>query len=73
MVAVKKFICHECGSDMYIDDIDYNFKGNFDEYHNCPCCQTSVIARYRYNKLWKEDWHTENNGTVRDYFIKHRI
>ena len=27
--------CRYCGTEMYQDDVDYNFKGNYDIYWNC--------------------------------------
>lgn len=45
--------CIICGEKMVVDDIDYNFKGNYDVYlichtPNCNCCATN---EYRYGKL----------------------
>ena len=62
-------ICNECGSTMVLDDRDFNFKGNFDNYWNCSKCATSCIQEVRYGKAFKEIWHSENNG-VRDYIIR---
>lgn len=62
--------CKECGSEMYLDDIDYNFKGNKDKYWYCTKCQTGCIEQIRYNKSVKEIWHSENNNKVKDYEIK---
>lgn len=25
--------CKECGAEMYLDDVDRNFKGNYDNYY----------------------------------------
>ena len=51
---------------MYLDDRDYNFKGN---YWNCEKCQTSCIEQVRFAKSFKEIWHSENDG-VKDYTIR---
>lgn len=64
--------CRECGAEMYLDDKDFNFKGNYDNYWNCPDCQTSCIEQVRFGQSFKEIWHSENNG-VKDYVIKHQI
>ena len=61
--------CRECGADMYLDDKDYNFKGNYDNYWNCEKCQTSCIEQVRFAKPFKEIWHSENDG-VKDYTIR---
>ena len=64
-------LCRECGSKMFLDDKDFNFKGNYDNYWCCENCQTSCIEQVRFAKLFKEIWHSENNG-VKDYVIKHQ-
>ena len=55
---------------MYLDDVDYNFKGNKDNYWCCEKCQTSCIEQIRYGKSFKEMWHIENNDIVKDCEIK---
>lgn len=35
--------CKECGAEMYLDDEDFNFKGNKDKYWCCDKCETSCI------------------------------
>ena len=62
--------CRYCKSEMYLDDKDYNFKGNFDNYWNCPNCQTSCIEEVRFNKTHRLLWHSENNG-VKDEVVKY--
>lgn len=64
--------CRECGAEMYLDDKDYRFKGCFDNYWNCPNCQTSVIVEVRFNQIFRELWHSENDG-VKDEEIKYQI
>ena len=39
-------ICRQCGATMYLDDKDFDFKGKYDNYWNCPNCQTSLIEHY---------------------------
>ena len=62
--------CRECGSKMYLDDKDINFKGNYDNYWCCPNCHTSCIEQIRFSKPFKEIWHSENAG-VKDYDLKY--
>lgn len=62
--------CKECGSNMYLDDIDFNFKGNKDNYYCCNNCQTSCIEQIRFGKPFKQIWHSENDDIVKDYEIK---
>lgn len=66
-------ICKECGSNMRLDDKDYNFTGNYDIYWCCDNCQTSCIEQVRCSQSFKEIWHSENNNDVKDYEIKHEI
>ena len=57
--------CKYCGKEMFLDDVDYNFKGNQDEYWMCESedCdfvreneyQYSLVAKIRFCKLWKID------------------
>lgn len=61
-------ICNECGSEMYLDDKDYNFKGNYDNYWCCDKCTTSCIEQVRYGKPFKQIWHSEND-VLKDYVI----
>lgn len=68
-----KILCRECGSEMYLDDKDINFKGNYDNYWNCKNCQTSCIEQVRFSQRWKEIWHSENNDEVKDYEFKYNI
>lgn len=65
-------ICRECGAEMFLDDKDYNFKGNYNNYWCCPECTTSCLEEVRFGQSWRENWHTEN-GSVRDWIIKHKI
>ena len=65
--------CIECGAEMYLDDRDTNFKGNYDNYWCCEKCQTSCIEQVRFGQSFKEIWHSENDDIVKDYEIKHRL
>lgn len=61
-------ICLECESEMFLDDKDFNFKGNYDNYWCCTVCQTSCIEQVRYGRPMKQYWHTESNG-VKDWVV----
>ena len=63
-------ICKECGAKMYLDAKDFNFKGCYDNYWNCPDCQTSCIEEVRFSKSFRQIWHSENNNIVKDYIYK---
>lgn len=72
-VINTKFRCRECGHLMVLDDIDYDFKGKYDNYWNCIKCRTSCIEEVRFSKRFRELWHSENNDNVKDEIIKHKI
>lgn len=46
-------ICRVCGKPMSLDDIDFNFKGNQDEYYDCPYAHESALVKIRYGKVVK--------------------
>lgn len=66
-------LCRECGAEMFVDDREFRFRGNYDVYWNCPYCATSCITEIRYDQLFKEIWHSENGDVPKDYAIKHQI
>lgn len=45
-----KPICKYCGGEMEIDDIDFNFAGNQDEYWTCRTCLSTLFRKIRYKK-----------------------
>ena len=75
MYCNEKKVCRECGSEMFLDDRDFNFKGNYDNYWLCEdeSCLTSCFEQVRFGQSFKEEWHSENNNEVKDYVIKHKI
>ncbi|WP_282144732.1 hypothetical protein [Thomasclavelia cocleata] len=42
--------CKYCGNEMKLDDVDFNFKGNKDNYWLCEQCGSSAIEKIRYGK-----------------------
>lgn len=42
--------CKYCQSEMRLDDVDYNFKGNKDNYWSCDNCKASAFEKIRYGK-----------------------
>ena len=61
--------CRECGSEMYLDDVDFNYKGNKDNYWCCDVCQTGCIEQIRFGRPIKQIWHSENDDIVKDYEV----
>ncbi len=70
---MSNMVCRECGSEMYLDDKDYNFKGNYDNYWCCNKCDTGCVEQVRFGQSFKEIWHSENGNEVKDYEIKKKI
>lgn len=56
----KGMKCYYCGKEMELDDIDYNFKGNQDDYLICDC-GVSCIVKVRYGKVCKKKWVKEDD------------
>ena len=54
-------ICKKCGEEMVLDDRDYNFKGNYDNYWICEKCETSCIERVRFGKTFNEIWEVSED------------
>lgn len=48
--------CKYCGEEMRLDDIDFNFKGNKDNYWICEHCHSSAIEKIRYVKTVRVDF-----------------
>lgn len=59
--------CPKCDTELYVDDIDYNFKGNQDEYLICPKCYAFVFAKVRYNKVCKIEFEEMDADTKEMY------
>lgn len=43
-------ICKFCNSEMRLDDCDFNFPGNKDNYWICDCCHAYAYQKIRYGK-----------------------
>lgn len=55
-IYIEKIICPLCKTELVLDDIDYNFKGNQNEYYFCPNCQVGAYVKIRYGKHISTDW-----------------
>ena len=66
--------CPICGGDIEIDDIDYNFKGNQDEYAYCHHCHVALITKVRFNAPLKTLVYEEDSGkyikTIKHYKVE---
>ena len=52
--------CKYCGKLMTLDDIDYNFEGNQNNYWTCFDCKSSCFEKIRYGKSICRQWSKEN-------------
>lgn len=48
--------CKFCNKDMELDDVDFNFEGNQDNYWICNNCGVSAFEKIRYGKSIKIDF-----------------
>ena len=42
--------CKYCGKEMWLDDVDFNFKGNKDNYWICREFYATAIEKIRFNR-----------------------
>lgn len=49
-------VCKKCGQKMRLDDVDFNFKGNKDNYFACDNCGCSCLEKIRYSKQARVMW-----------------
>lgn len=42
--------CKYCKTEMELDDVDFNFKGNKNNYFYCENCNASALEKIRYGK-----------------------
>ena len=70
----KKPICKHCNKEMFLDDVDFNFKGNQDEYWLCEKCGDSVFAKVRYGKVISQKYEENPDRNVfeknKDFYAK---
>ena len=59
--------CPLCNSIMELDDVDYNFKGNQNEYWYCPNsdCGTHAFVKVRYSKVILIEFISELDETIK--------
>lgn len=53
--------CKYCGKEMSLDDVDYHFKGNKDNYWVCDNCNARAYEMIRYGKSIKVDFNKEDD------------
>ena len=60
-------ICKYCGKKMRLDDVDYNFKGNQNNYWICDNCHAGAFEKIRYNKSVSVKFYKEDNIESKEY------
>lgn len=73
MQYVKDMKCPYCGSDLILDDIDYNFSGNQDEYYVCSHCKKSFIYKIRFGKIFKRVADENEGGVFKEYGVMKNV
>lgn len=49
--------CRKCGSEIMVDDVDYNFDSYQNEYLICNNCKMSIFVKVRYGKVCKIEYN----------------
>lgn len=59
--------CPQCKFIMDLDDVDYNFKGNQNEYWCCPNydCDISAFVKVRYGRVISVEFINELGKTIK--------
>lgn len=54
--------CKKCGKSMRLDDVDFNFEGNKDNYLICDACNIGAIEKIRNGKSVEITWSDDDLG-----------
>lgn len=49
-------LCIKCGKEMVLDDKDFNFRGNYDNYWLCSPCKIGCEEQVRFGQSFREIW-----------------
>lgn len=63
-------ICKNCGEKMDFQGRDFYSLGMYDDCFACPKCVTLCVLEVMFSKPFRERWHSENGGVVKDEIIK---
>lgn len=55
--------CKFCEAEMRLDDVDFNFKGNKDNYWVCDNCQSYAFEKIRYGKSISVEFKESEEAT----------
>lgn len=48
--------CERCNKPMRLDDVDFNFERNYDNYYICDNCNVCAIEKIRYGRTFDIEW-----------------
>ena len=65
--------CKYCGSEMRLDDTDFNFKGNKDNYWACDTCGATAFEKIRYGKSVSVQYQQSELNSVDEGLTKYGI
>lgn len=61
----KGVVCPICWNEMVLDDVDYNFEGNQNEYWICNKCDSSGYVKVRYGKPISKELMDKDGKSIR--------
>lgn len=56
--------CINCNREMILDDIDFNFEGNQDNYYICSKCNSEIIQNVRFGKIIRNIYIDEDGKII---------
>ena len=57
-------LCIKCGDEMVLDDKDFNFRGNYDNYWLCSHCGIGCEEHVRFGQSFREIWNEGESSLV---------
>ncbi len=66
LLNIHSFKCPKCNNNVLVEDVDYNFKGNEDDYCICDVCKVNFFIKVRYGKICKVEISKEDTELIYD-------
>lgn len=57
--------CPVCKQKMYLDDVDYDFKGKFDAWWLCEKCNITAFQKVRFGKSYSITFEDEKGDAIK--------
>lgn len=75
LINKHSYKCPKCNDNVIVEDVDYNFKGNEDDYCYCDNCKVNFLIKIRFSKIYnveifKEDEELFYSIIQRDFVKK---